>query len=96
MVSFCHFDLLVLCPKYFDDEDMAYSVMRILALMRAWHSPHSRSFYYGMQGMRKKKFCRQFVANLNRIQWNLELRTQFVPGDGSTFELNVPIRNNVN
>jgi hypothetical protein len=25
------------------------------------------------------------------IQWNLEFRTQFVPGDGSTLELNFPI-----
>jgi hypothetical protein len=30
------------------------------------------------------------------VQWNLELRTQSVPVDGSTFELNFPIWNNVN
>jgi hypothetical protein len=30
------------------------------------------------------------------IQWNLELRTQSVPGDGSTFKSNFPILNNVN
>jgi hypothetical protein len=35
-------------------------------------------------------------GQLTKVQWNLELRTQSVPGDGSTFELNFPIRNNVN
>jgi hypothetical protein len=39
-------------------------------------------------------FSVRYELNLY-IQWNLELRTQSVPGDGSTFELNVPIRNNV-
>jgi hypothetical protein len=50
---------------YFDDEDVTYSVTRIPALMRVWHSPHSRSFDFGMQGMRRENFCRQFVGSLS-------------------------------
>jgi hypothetical protein len=33
---------------------------------------------------------------LNLLQWNLELRTQSLPGESLTFELNFPIWNNVN
>jgi hypothetical protein len=34
--------------------------------------------------------------NWKEVQWNFEHRTQSVPGDGSTFELNFPIWNNAN
>jgi hypothetical protein len=40
------------------------------------------------------KLIPSFVSSANYdsiVQWNLELRKQSVPGDGSTFELNFPI-----